>query len=218
MRSYGLKTKTIFRRFNRFFHYEPLSTSSFRKNLSIPGAIYFQKAKFLRNIKNTKKTIFFYFVLSNFRVFVIVFKFRSHPLYPVALFLFLNDFSNDKGIFFHRNKPIQNFLGAFLANNGNHADAVVKRPHHLFFRYIAGPLKIRKHGGHIPTVSSQQNAASIRNDANNIARNTAAGDVGKSENRQILDNAVNGFRIYPRWGDEFFADGSAEFRYICVDF
>jgi len=44
MRSCGLKTQTIFRSQNQFFHYEPLSTSSFRKNLSILGAIHFQKA------------------------------------------------------------------------------------------------------------------------------------------------------------------------------
>jgi len=48
MRSFGLKTKTIFKSKNRFFHYEPLSASSFRKNLSPLGAIHFQKAKFLR--------------------------------------------------------------------------------------------------------------------------------------------------------------------------
>jgi len=34
-----------------FFHYEPLSASSFRKNLSILGAIYFQKANFLQKIE-----------------------------------------------------------------------------------------------------------------------------------------------------------------------
>jgi len=51
MRSYGLKTKTIFGGKNRFFHYEPLSTSSFRKNLSTLGAIHFQKAKFLGKMK-----------------------------------------------------------------------------------------------------------------------------------------------------------------------
>jgi len=48
MQSYGLKTQTIFRSKNRFFHYEPLSASSFRKNLSTSGAIHFQKAKFLQ--------------------------------------------------------------------------------------------------------------------------------------------------------------------------
>jgi len=48
MQSHGFKTKTISRSVNRFFHYEPLSASSFRKNLSIPGALYFQKVKRLR--------------------------------------------------------------------------------------------------------------------------------------------------------------------------
>jgi len=55
MRSYGLKTQTIFKSKNRFFHYEPLSASSFRKNLSVLGAIHFQKAKLLQKIKNMGK-------------------------------------------------------------------------------------------------------------------------------------------------------------------
>jgi len=42
-----LKPKPFSKIKNRFFHYEPLSMSSFRKNLSTPGAIHFQKATLL---------------------------------------------------------------------------------------------------------------------------------------------------------------------------
>jgi len=50
MRSYSLKTKTIIISLNRFFRYEPLSTSSFSKNLNTLGAIHFQIAKRLQKI------------------------------------------------------------------------------------------------------------------------------------------------------------------------
>jgi len=72
MRSYGLKTKTILRSLNRFFHYEPLSVSSFRKNLSTPEAIHFQKAKLLQ-------ILLFQFV------FICV-----HSWFPPTLFLFFS--------------------------------------------------------------------------------------------------------------------------------
>jgi len=47
MESYGLKIKTILKSHKRFFHYEPLSASSFRKNLSTPEAVHFQKVNLL---------------------------------------------------------------------------------------------------------------------------------------------------------------------------
>jgi len=42
---YYLKSLTLVERYGRFFHYEPLSASSFRKNLSLSEAINFQKFK-----------------------------------------------------------------------------------------------------------------------------------------------------------------------------
>jgi len=47
----ALKPKPFSEAKTGFFHYDPLSTSSFRKNLSTPEAIHFQKAKLLRFLK-----------------------------------------------------------------------------------------------------------------------------------------------------------------------
>ncbi|MBU1161406.1 MAG: hypothetical protein KKF96_02510, partial [Proteobacteria bacterium] len=46
-----VKTDTFINNPGRFFHYESLFTSSFSKNLIIPEAVGFQKAKILPNFQ-----------------------------------------------------------------------------------------------------------------------------------------------------------------------
>jgi hypothetical protein len=50
IRTTVLKQSNLIKAYDRFFHYEPLSTSSFRKNLTLSEAIYFKTLKLFHKI------------------------------------------------------------------------------------------------------------------------------------------------------------------------
>ncbi len=79
----------------------------------------------------------------------------------------------------------------FFRNDQDHADAVVKRPVHLGIGHMSGFLEQVKNDRYFPGLFVDHNFAGIRNHADDIFIDAAAGDMGQSVDGQIPHQTEN---------------------------